>query len=127
MNEELQNQLSVILQGVINTADSTSAFLIEEIPDVIQQLLMWKMCESLISCLLLPTILVIIFFYKERYTKVCSKLMNHEERYIPEAVISPMFLGMFTLGGLCELNITWLQIWVAPKIYLMEYASSLVK
>ena len=35
----------------------------------------------------------------------------------------PAFIGfLFTVG-----NLGWLQIWLAPKVYLIEYAASLTK
>lgn len=35
-------------------------------------------------------------------------------------------IALFILG-LAYLNIEWLQIWIAPKLYLIEYAADLVK
>jgi hypothetical protein len=29
--------------------------------------------------------------------------------------------------GLCMINVEWLQIWIAPKVWLIEYAAQLAK
>jgi predicted nuclease of restriction endonuclease-like RecB superfamily len=143
MNEELQNQLSTILQGVINTADSASAFFIEELPEVIQQLLMWKFAVSLITTLIFPVFAstLALYVYKRGYKNFTEwiRLMNLPYSQMETGDNSKIVVkGVETIGGGAisliallvsshHLNLTWLQIWLAPKIYLMEYASTLIK
>lgn len=35
--------------------------------------------------------------------------------------------GFIALMGVLTINLTWLQIWIAPKIWLIEYTANLVK
>ena len=43
MNEELTDKLQGALVGLIDSATSAAAFVADEIPEVLEQLLMWKM------------------------------------------------------------------------------------
>ena len=38
-----------------------------------------------------------------------------------------MVLFFVALPGLCSINFEWLKIWLAPKVWLIEYASNLIK
>ena len=57
MNEQLQAALAEIITKVSNGADSAVAFLSGQLPDVVQQLLMWKLvancAEAVIALLVL--------------------------------------------------------------------------
>ena len=50
MNEELQKALGVLLNKANDGIDAASGFLASELPDVIQQLLMWHGVLNLIYC-----------------------------------------------------------------------------
>jgi len=47
-----------------------------------------------------------------------------EPDVFPQYVIS---LGTLLIGGIVLVNnLTWLQIWIAPKVWLLEYAAKMV-
>lgn len=46
MNEQLQNTVNTVLQKAIEGATQGAEFLKDQIPDVIQQLLVWKLVEN---------------------------------------------------------------------------------
>jgi hypothetical protein len=46
MNEQLQQALSAILNKTMSGVDAGISFLSSEIPDVIHQLLVWKMAQA---------------------------------------------------------------------------------
>lgn len=127
MNEQLQKSLATILEKATNGVEAGVSFLSAEIPDVAHQLLAWKMAESLLVSLVFALIIagsfVILFkvFKAER-----GNILHLEEMGIP-AVFSSAITSMFSFFPLAENAKSALQIWLAPKIYLIEYAASLVK
>lgn len=155
MNEELQNTANEVLRGILENAASAKEFLLEQAPDVVNQLLWWKGVESAIYFLILVALAVIplisirrinnhiltrrkeaIEARKNKEPWTCfqgdarSSIASHE---FDIAVGVPSWLGflllipslIFTCIALD--NIDWLQILIAPKLYLLEYAASLVK
>ena len=129
--------------GISEASGDAAAFLAAEIPDVIQQLLVWHAIESLIW--FLPGLLLIAapwFVYwrlggrgkpaepkygEARYEKTFTH--GYDGRVSGEAAaLFALLSGVTTLAGLALIlgNLEWLQILVAPKLYLLEYARVLV-
>ena len=124
MNEQLQNTINDALLGLISSATSAQDFLLAEIPEVIRQLLMWKFAESfLYFSFSLAALGISVWAYRKLW--IATKDMYEKE------------VARFAAGGIGGLSVlivvveafslTWLQIWIAPKVYLIEYAATLVK
>lgn len=120
MNEQLQQALLVIIHKTTNAVGASIDFLSGQIPDVIHQLLVWHAVKSGLLCtlFLVATSLVIFAVYK------IEKKTQPIDRGIPSMV--GIVVSIFLLFGASQ-NFEWLQILVAPKIFLIEYATSLVK
>jgi len=137
MNEQLQQALTAMITKTSNGIDAGVSFLSAEIPEVIHQLLIWKMVESLLAFVagLLLIIGTIWFIYKHtRQVKVDDyhikpTFIFDDGGEIHPGLVLVTVVSMLTIGfgiaGAC--NLTWLQIWIAPKLFLVEYAASLVK
>jgi len=109
--------------------DTATDFLAEETPDVIYQLLLW---HGVYNFLLF---LVSIFFFT-----VCSRVIywavkglclydkepseSQEDNYFIGLIIAILIL---IISSIFLLNLEWLKIWIAPKVWLIEYAADLVK
>lgn len=108
------------------------SFLKSEIPDVIQQLLAWKLASSLIgaaSCL--AVVLAYAMFVRAVIKAKPGTLLK--DGYGDLNVESGFGL---IIGGIVSIVMallavkpisTALQIFIAPKIFLIEYAASLAK
>lgn len=130
--------------GDITNATGTALdFLASEIPDVIQQLLVWHAIESFIWFFLGVLLLASPWFvywkwggrgepteprygearYKETLTHGVYGRVNEEAVALFALLSGPVaFAGLaMTLS-----NLDWLKILVAPKLYLLEYARALV-
>ena len=149
MNEELQKALGELLNKTLNGIDTASGFLTEQLPEVIQQLLMWHGVYSLVTCILsLVYIISIPFQVKHLFNKIPDKIKEGDEdnwwwkdenrRYpsfsfkvsMTDGAISYIgFFGVMNIACFCVatsyLNLEWLQIWLAPKVWLLEYAAKL--
>lgn len=148
MNEQAQKVLAELLQKAANGIDAAVSFSQAQIPDVVHQLLVWNMVHSLIMTLItISTIPLVFWFVKRQCRKVEVGKLEDEgyswdrgrPKYSPTMVwdskgelsflIAPgaavlLFWGIWVIGVVTKM--TWLKIWLAPKLYLIEYAASLM-
>lgn len=125
----MDQELASALVEVINMAVSAKDFVVSETPDVLKQLLAWKFWENF--AYFWAAVLLIIFtaWAVPKTIKICIEDEDKKDfidRYSPIVGVNMFWVLMIIPIG-CLMNITWLQIWIAPKIFLIEYAASLVK
>lgn len=132
MNEQLQTALSELISKSLSGVDQASNFLKSEMPDVVKQLLMWHGVYNFIMFLfaILWFTLIAIISYK-LFKKSKSEIYKCYEDDFTFGLLSTIGILMVQFFVLIptwvNLNLQWLQIWVAPKVWLIEYASKLVK
>ena len=123
MNEQLQQALSDLINKSLSGIDQTTDFLSAEIPDVITQLLLWHGIYNFI--LFIIGILLLLCIVYSNYKQV--KWIKKEDIDIdPEIVVPNIFQIFFIFPLAYFLNLQWLKIWIAPKVWLIDYAKSLV-
>ena len=135
MNEQLQLAVSTLIQTSLNAIDKGTTFLSNQIPEVIQQLLLWKAIASFIEfssgIFLIGGIFAwLIYQYKYWTTTVTTTWGTKKVRFEEEAGVFPLlniFLIIPLLYGSSCINLIWLQILIAPKLYLIEYAKDFLK
>ncbi|ECC9432863.1 hypothetical protein DPS36_20390 [Salmonella enterica subsp. enterica] len=149
MNEQANKILVELLQKASNGIDAAVSFSQAQIPEVIHQLLVWNMVHSLIMTLIaISTIPLVFWFVKRQCRKVeVGKFENEgyswdrgNPKYSPTMVwdskgelsflIVPgaavlLFWGLWVIAAVTKM--TWLKILLAPKLYLIEYAATLIK
>lgn len=131
----VDSALAELIYKATEGADKGIDFLLTETPDVISQLLMWKTVSSL-TCFVLGFITLFIMY---KHFKLASKKpengetnfywtsWSHQDFHSPElGWCLFLFYIPFTIYFFGK-GLVWLKIWIAPKVYLIEYASSLVK
>ena len=128
MNEQLQKALVELIGKASNGIDASVSFLSAEIPEVIHQLLVWYAAKSAI--LTISGILVCVgWFFMEK--AILRKLRSEEVEFFEIAMFYGLlgsFVRLIPASLACTLiSLDWLQIWIAPKIWLIEYASRLAK
>ena len=132
MNESLQQALAGILNKTMAGVEAGVSFLSAELPDVIQQLLVWKLAQSPVLLALGVSFLVLSAYLlrkglknmKEEGVKTWTNRQEH--RYVAPYIISAFAVSIGFVMSMVN-GATALQIWLAPKIYLIEYAASLAK
>lgn len=160
MNEQLQTALAEMLGKANSGIDAGASFLQAQLPDVIQQLLVWNFTKSLIigaACSVAAIIgLILAVRLGTKYAKQSRKRglawdkYNHmsasdvemdvrraaREEYQQTPDGDPADLVVAIAGGVAGAvlvapaamqSLKAFQIWLAPKIYLIEYAASLAK
>ena len=129
---ETDKQLAEILKKGLETAEKTGNFIVEQAPDLIRQLLIWKTVEYSVYVIL--GISLIIYFY--RWTKKVSKEMKENEDDFEDYFMDSFANILIAIGQLSLLIIgiiliaenlqDLIQIVFAPKIYLIEYSAKLL-
>ena len=111
----MDNQLQ---QFLLHSLRDIKVFSLQEIPDVIQQLLCYHFWTSLVLFCIGICLTIITFFITKHMIKKGIDEFSITMSLIPSAIIIPPFIF---------LNLDWIKIWLAPKLYLLEYAKDLIK
>lgn len=106
-----------LINRSFSAVDAVVAFTKEQLPDVIYQLLLWKAVQSFLWFVFCVAVIVASCVIAKKHSKSTNGFS-----WFPCGVAS-----FFSLVILCKAGMDWLQIWLAPKLYLLEYASQLVK
>lgn len=127
MNEDLQNALAELVNKATSGAEQAGEFLASELPEVVEQLLMWYAVKSALLCLLSIIILwSCVRFVKKAKDYVNDSSIDPHGTGVPIYLVSGGIHFVAFLVAILELfNLQWLQIWIAPKIWLIEYAAKL--
>lgn len=122
--QKASNVSGEIYDGAKSVTAKSIDFAMQQAPDLIHQLLRYNFIESLIFF----SIGIILFagsigFVIYSINKVIKKQWS--DNYAPALIfmIFPIAFGFCTVIT----NLDWLKIWLAPKIYLIEYAAHLLK
>ena len=120
---ELQKRGEEVLLELINKGNDIGSAAMDQIPLVVQELLYWKFAESIIFNILGLVMLFGLY-------RLCKFLYNYfkdldigEHPEMMFSILTPLLL----VPIIQSINLGWLQIWIAPRIYLLEYAASIVK
>ncbi|MBI6529062.1 hypothetical protein JEP40_08035 [Proteus vulgaris] len=139
MSEQASKVLIDLLEKASNGVDSAVAFSQAQIPEVISQLLAWKMAMGIIWFAFgLATIAFAVFIPvwagRQRRKGALWTYYDGDARFNLSSISydfirTPFPLGLLFIGVLISvvsLNF-WLKILIAPKLYLIEYAALLIK
>lgn len=119
--------LGQLLDRALNGVDKAVEFSQAQIPEVIEQLLMWKMMESVLWNVAALAVLVVLCvfqwlcFGKHRW---CESFSEGDGSLGAAWFFSSAIMIVFVITFL---DFDWLKIMVAPKLYLLEYAADFVK
>lgn len=130
MSEETKNALDSVLADAIQKTqggiEKAVDFSLEQAPLLIQEALTWYGVKSFLSMLLSVAILIALVVIFVKAFKWAKK-HNYDEE--------DMFFGclFFAMGSIIPIviaasffSIEWIQIWIAPRVWLIEYASKLI-
>ena len=130
MNELLKEKATESLIDIIDSVTEVKDFAIEQAPDVVRQLLTWEFTFSLINFLagvlcLTVSIVVLVVTFKNG----SKKGWTDSGDFIRASLALGLVLSvLFFITGICVAAscLTWLQIAIAPKLFLIEYAADLI-
>ena len=119
-----------IARDIKSNVSDAKGFVLEQAPDFIQQLLVYNFWASAFSAIVLLFVTAFLIkasiFAYDQFKKRDRHWSSMEEVWIVVVAFSVLFSGV-TLGCACSEISTCLQIKLAPKVYIVEYASKLIK
>lgn len=137
MNEQLQQALASLIEKTMQGVDSAVGILSSEMPDVVYQLLLWY---GVYNFILFLYALIVIFGSTFIFIKFSGQgkrkndgsyhmTLTHNSygQIQAHTMVSLSICAFILVSGLSSINLQWLQIWITPKIWLIEYAASLAK
>lgn len=162
MQEEAQKVLVDLLRGAAKGIDAAVSFSQAQIPDVIQQLLLWNLIYSVILNVVGVALVVVYLcvlwkgtkkgvdcfipltpeqiehnrnetwdhkrFKREEWKEGAGFLRDKDDDIDGGTFVVILLVGIaVVVAAACMINADWLKIWLAPKLYLLEYAASLMK
>lgn len=132
MNEQLQQALAAILNKTMEGVEAGASFLQAELPDVIQQLLMWKLVEAILITIASVVVAVCYALFMRAFSKAEGGGSYKDCYGMPTfgafiGIAGGACAAIAAFCGLLQYPLAAAQILVAPKIYLIEYAASLAK
>ncbi|MCP9270507.1 hypothetical protein M5U04_21155 [Xenorhabdus sp. XENO-1] len=120
MMENTDKVLSELIGKALSGMDGLIGFGKDQLPVVIEQLMLWKFWQhGLLFTLFLMLALLSGYIWKKA---VESDIYDDFEVYL---ILFSAVCGFGFISIVCALNV--IQIVVAPKVWLIEYAASLIK
>jgi hypothetical protein len=134
MNEATPKTVEALDKAVANIVEFSTDkgaklidWLYAQAPEVVEQLLTWHFAESFITCIICAFFIFVYPFalYKAArclYVKFNVAQMRFPEGYwVTTVIFSIITLLVSQINGWTAINFNWLKIWLAPKVYLLEY------
>lgn len=127
-NDTLESTANEALKGMIEASTNASNWVLSEIPEVLEQLLLWRLTESLaffsLGLIMFLTAVGAIMLMIAKLKRDGDEWLCKEWTIVPTVIIVLLLI----LSPIVVLeNLDWLQIWLAPKVYLIEYAAQMFK
>lgn len=109
------------------------SFVSSEIPPVIDEILRWHFYKS-VSEMVFGIVLLCLMIASNRFLYKKFKSLDDDDSYYSyknESILYVSGLIINVCGGLVTFyylfSFDWLKIMIAPKLYLIEYAATLIK
>ncbi len=123
MNENLNEAVAALINKALSGVETSVSFLQAETPLLIQELLIWTLVSSSVG-LVIATIFLYLAF---KGWLLARKSWDARDDNMPGWVIGTMTFGIVGVMMFIINTLIILKVLVAPKIWLLEYAASLVK
>jgi hypothetical protein len=124
-------QLPELLEYIGNICKDSTDFVLAQAPEVVQQLILLKRVEcSIFLCLSVSMVTLLTWGAQHSIQKLREA---HDEQddgpiilWIIATVGTVFGAGVLTLVTIDHISDT-LTVWLAPKVYILEYAANLLK
>jgi uncharacterized membrane protein len=117
MNDKLENQLSNLLTWAEQATSTTVAFVSEQTPLYITELLQYNFYLSLVCFVLFGLLLVVGIFLNIIFIKWMKTNNDWEMTPLIFITVIPIIFGIFGTVN----NADWVKIKLAPRVYIVDY------
>lgn len=123
MSEQTDKVVAEVLTKAMEAAQATGAFVVEQAPDVVQQLLLYYTVREWAETTLWATLGGFMLYKGVRLFKK-GWAEDDEDQFMPGGILICV-ASPITFAGICNF-FSALKITLAPKVWLLEYAARLV-
>lgn len=132
MNEQLQQAVAVLIQKSISAFEAGAGFMSEQIPDVIHQMLLWHavygaLMFSIGALIIIAWVVFDVKIGKKAWMAAKPNDYSEGDFVVYYVLLLSVVRLVVVVVSVHFLNLSWLQIWIAPKAWLIEYGMRLVK
>ena len=122
-----EDVLGKFLQSTLDTAEKVGEFAVAQLPELVQQALNWYFAYGLIQFVAGIALAIFAIVVDVKLFKSALKTESDDDvmfgvygvlGMIPRAIV---WIAVFKM-----VNLQWLKIWIAPKLWLVEFATKLV-
>jgi hypothetical protein len=118
--------LGKFLQSTLDTAEKVGEFAVAQLPELVQQALNWYFAYGLIQFVAGVALAIFAIVVDVKLFKSALKTESDDVIFGVYFVLGmvpriPAWVVVFNL-----VNFQWLKIWIAPKLWLVEFATKLV-
>jgi uncharacterized membrane protein YdcZ (DUF606 family) len=127
MQTNLQDALTSIITDAASSVKSGISFLSAQVPDVVHQLLVYKMVSYSVTIGLLLALIITFIIY------VCIVVKKWDDADYESQNVYAVIGGIagivtfFSAIFLIQTLYNFLELYFAPKVWLIEYAASLLQ
>lgn len=122
MNPELQGQVAFLIEAAKQTGSDVASFVREQAPDVVEQILRWKMIDNVTGLSIMLFLLIIAVWFAFFF----NKLRKEHNEWTPGVIISS-FISIGLVIGCLAFTSTIMKIKMAPKVVVIDYITDVVK
>lgn len=131
MNIQLETALADMITKATQGVEAGAELLVAEVPEVLSQLLLWYGVYNLLTTVVALGLWVFLVWFTIAFSgnrdgKFSTTHMGDGSDEVGPII---MLTGMVHLTAflfmITTVNLEWLKIWLAPKIWLIEYGATL--
>ena len=122
MKEELAEKTQVAMVEMIESIVKAKDFAVDQAPEVVSQLLNYNMAVWFAWTALWSVFLVVSVWGLYKFIV----LVEDDDDYVPGVALTVCTTAFFITCVWSTVFDGWLKIWLAPKVWLLEYAANLV-
>jgi len=120
MNEGLQKAIAEVLLK----ASKGIGYAEREIPGIVNELLVWHFWESLLWFMGRLFVLAMLLFFGKKYWDCKDRVDVPIGKMISLLILAIWCLDFLLSAGIGN-GLDWVQIWLAPKAWLFDFATRL--
>lgn len=113
----------MLAEEILGLIKDSKSFVVSQAPDVVQQVLRWKMYQNLFW-ILLGMIVTLPSIHGLLWAWVCSN--RDDGAGVPVIVVGAIIFGFLGSMWIVDSTLEILQLKLAPKVYLLEYFSEFI-
>jgi hypothetical protein len=135
-SEQAERLLKVIADGM----EEGKEFVVGQAPDVVQELILWGRVTSVCWVSLMLLLAAVCFLVFRWFKRRWDGLPEKERWQSANTYSSSLYPHDYGVGWVVALSVGWvwvltavimaiesLQVWLAPKVYVVEYLADVVK